>query len=196
MHMPHRAVAAHAGNSLTALRRMRAVDRLRDFGVTLQASLFGDRQIAFADLNGFVKAARGEVKRMPKSVGGFGGVFPHQARRRVAIVAGGDRAMRRLQPAVVLLVHNVAIGARSRIVGQIGVALGVHERVGADPNCDPNQASHNDVSQGAEFHVLSIPVSKICIEIKLPLPSKLVQMLSHNDFAQTCELLIGAEVWK
>ena len=94
VHVSYRTMATHAGNFFTGFCRMRVGDRLSDFRMTFQASLFGDGQIAFTDSYRFVKTASGEVKRMPETVGGFGRVFADCVGRRVAIVAGRHCAMR------------------------------------------------------------------------------------------------------
>jgi hypothetical protein len=99
--------------------------------MALLTGLLSDLQVAFLDLDRF---ARGEVERMPEAVRGIRRVLAEEIRWRVAVVAGGYGAVRRLQPAVLLLVHNVAVGARRVIVHQVRRAFGVNERVDAQPD--------------------------------------------------------------
>ena len=50
-----------------------------------------------------------EVVRVPEAIGGFRQVLGHKRVGHVTVVADGDRAMAALDPAVVLLVHDVAV---------------------------------------------------------------------------------------
>jgi hypothetical protein len=54
-----------------------------------------------------------------KTVRGFRIIFTDCIVRCVTVVAGGNRVMTRFLPAVVLLLHYVAIGAISRIIAHI-----------------------------------------------------------------------------
>ena len=63
----------------------------------------------------------------------FVAVLGHQRVGHVAVIAHGDRAMAALDPAVVLLVHDVAVLARLRVVGHVGPAPRIRERVRAEP---------------------------------------------------------------
>lgn len=151
VHVSDRTMATHAGNAFIAFCRMRR-NSLRQIGMAFHAGLFSDFQIAFADLNRFVKSASGEIKRMPESVGSLGQVFANSARRRVAIVASRHRAMRRLHPSIVLFVHHMAIGAGLRIVGQIGITFGVNKGVNTNADSYAHQSGKNDSSQCSDFH--------------------------------------------
>src|SRR5262249_45956877 len=58
--MPHRAVAAQAGNLPAARRRMRRFDRVDNFLVTIAAGVLGDLAAVRPDLNVVGVAAGGE----------------------------------------------------------------------------------------------------------------------------------------
>ena len=60
-----------------------------------------------------------------KPLRAFESVLADEVVRDVAVVAGGDGVVRTLLPAVVLLVHDVAVGAGARVVAQVGEPLGV-----------------------------------------------------------------------
>ena len=120
--------------------------------MTFHARLFSDFQIAFANLNRFVKPAGGEVKRMPEAVGSFGHVFADGSRRRMTIVASRHSAMRRLQPAVVLLVHYVTVGTSDRVVAHVGIALAIPEREHTDPDREAKPDAENDKFYKVKSH--------------------------------------------
>ena len=141
MQMPDRAMTAHTGSAFARFQALRIDrhDRLRDLSMTFLAGLFGDLQIVPFDLYRLVKSAAGEIERMPEAIRRLGRIFADQSRRRVAIVTGGDGAVRGLHPAVILLIHDVTIRARSRIVGEIRISFGVNEGVQPQPH---RQAHH------------------------------------------------------
>src|SRR5262249_38951146 len=90
-----------------------------------------DLQVAVLDLNRLVEAAGSEIERMPEAVRRLGAVFAEEARGRVAVIARGDGAMGRFQPAVILLTHNMAIGSSRGGVHQVRLAFGVNEGIDA-----------------------------------------------------------------
>ena len=49
-----------------------------------------------------------------------------------------------LRPAVELLLHDVAVGAGRRVVGQVRRALGVDERVAAEPGEEAEEETQED----------------------------------------------------
>ena len=71
---------------------------------------------------------------MPKPVRGFGHVLAGETWGSMTIVADGDRVMTRLGPTVVLVVHDMAVGARFRVVTQVGITLGVDKREATNPD--------------------------------------------------------------
>ncbi len=81
---------------------------------------------------------------MPKTVGGFNGVFAENIVRRVTVVASGDGVMARFLPAVILLLHNVAIGARVRIIAHIRITLRINKRIKADSDSKAGGDTEND----------------------------------------------------
>src|SRR5215475_6672093 len=93
------------------------------------AGLLGDRQVALADPYWLVKCLGGEIERMPEAIRSLRRVLAEEIRGRVVVVAGGDGPVRRLQPAVVLLVHDMAVGARGRVIRQVRRALRVNKSV-------------------------------------------------------------------
>lgn len=117
--MAHIPVAADAGHLFRRLFVLRNGYRVHHVLVTIPAGLLRDVAIKFGDPDRFVKAARCEVVRMPESIPRLYGVLAGKIMRRVAIVAGRDRVVARFKPAVVLVVHYVAVCARRGVVAQV-----------------------------------------------------------------------------
>lgn len=78
--------------------------------------------------------ARRKIKRMPKTIVGFCGIFSQDIMGRVAVVANGHRVMRGLNPTVIFFVHDMAIGAHLRFIAHVRNALGINEGVKPDPH--------------------------------------------------------------
>ena len=99
--------------------------------VTLAASSLSNFAPVRRDLNIVREPAGGEVVGMPESVARFGRVFTNKLGRSVTVVANGDRPVARLNPGVVLLIHDVTIDASVRVIGHVRVTPRVDEGVGA-----------------------------------------------------------------
>src|SRR5262245_26428269 len=89
---------------------------VHDVLMTFAAGIFRDAQASSFYLDWLMKFVRGERERMKKSVISFCVVLGNESRRRMAIVAGGNGAMAGLNPAVEMVLHDVAVSAGSRIV--------------------------------------------------------------------------------
>ena len=113
-------------------------DRADDVLMTLAAGPFSDLPAPGSNVDIVREPAGREVIRMPKSVACFGRVLTNKLGRSMAIVADGHRSMARLDPTGILLIHDVTIHARVRIVCHVGVASSVHERVCAYPEGETN----------------------------------------------------------
>lgn len=122
---------------------VRTFDSLHDFLVTLAACLFGHLAASRGNVNVVFKPAGREVVRVPETITRFGHVFGHEARRRVAIVAYGNRAMTRLHPAAKLVLHHMTIHTRFGVVGHVGIATRIDEGVRTDTQCDSNPHAQN-----------------------------------------------------
>src|SRR5215468_6273223 len=91
---------------------------------------------------------------MPEPIRCLGRVFPYQIRRGVAAVAGRNRAVRRLEPAVEFLLHDMAVGAGRRVVREVGPTLGIGESINADADGNTDNHSKQDALDHAWFHLL------------------------------------------
>ncbi len=126
------AVAMHAVEHLAGVAGVR-VDAIDHLLVAADAVGLEHRGVFGTNHDGLMKVLESETLGMPGAVFGFAQVFGDERVRRVAIVARGDGVVGRLQPAVVLVAHDVAIYARLRVVGKIGEPFRVMERVTPEP---------------------------------------------------------------
>ena len=100
--------------------------------MTLSASLFSYLATSWCDVNVVLEPTRGEVVGMPEAVPRLGRVFADEPRRRVAIVADGYSSMARLQPAAILLLHDMAVNAGFSVIGHVRITARVDEGIGTD----------------------------------------------------------------
>src|SRR5262245_44669315 len=77
------------------------------------------------DSDRLVEVAGGEAVGVPQAVVGLGVPLAEEVMWDVAIVAGGEGVMAGLLPGVVLVVHDVTVGARLRVAGEVRCALAV-----------------------------------------------------------------------
>jgi hypothetical protein len=113
-----------------------------DLFVALQTGLFGDAEVSIrnADLVGEVMCCKRQ--RMKKSVDCFGGIFTYKSGRGVAIVAYGYFPVAAFHPALILILHDMAVRASGSIVRHVGRSLRVTECVYADADQQPGDNGH------------------------------------------------------
>src|SRR5262245_40208711 len=114
------------------LRSVRT-DCLNNFLVTVAAGVLSDAPVARLDFYRSGIVACRERERMPEAVVRFYRVFSNDVVRRMAIIAGGDGAVAGFDPCVVMILHHMAVCARSRIVSEVRISFGVDESVATDP---------------------------------------------------------------
>ena len=132
---------------------MRCFDRVDNFSMAIATRLFGNHSAVRLDLNVVLITAHGKEKRVPEAVRRLGPIFTDEVVRSVTAVATRHRAVRRAEPGVELLAHDVAVGARRRIVGQIRPALGIRERICADADGDADHHPDQDSLNHARRHL-------------------------------------------
>src|SRR5215831_18423105 len=91
---------------------------------------------------------------MPEPIRCLRRVFPDEICRGVAAIAGRDPTVRRLEPAVELLLHDMAVGAGRRIIDEVGPTLGIGESINADADGNTDNHSKQDALDHAWFHLL------------------------------------------
>ncbi len=100
--------------------------------VAIPARPFRHLPVPLGDLNRLVKIPGREGVRMEVAVHCLGHVFHREVVGGVAVVTRGDLPVAGLQPAVILLVHHVAVGARLRVVREIRTPARVDESEGSN----------------------------------------------------------------
>ena len=102
-----------------------------------------------------MEVACGEREGMKEAVLGLGEILRHETGRRVAIVAGRNRAMTRLRVGVEMIAHDVAVCACVRIVAQVRVALRINESECTEPersaDCDRDTGREHHRQHGLRF---------------------------------------------
>ena len=125
--------------------------------MTGTAGLLGYLPAVRFDLNIVLVTARGEEKRMPEAIRYLGCILADEVHRRVATIAGRNRAMGRFEPAVELLAHHMAVGAGRRVVSKIGPTLGIGESINTDANGNTNDHSKEDALNRVTLHLDCLP---------------------------------------
>ena len=83
---------------------------------------------------GLGKILQGEAFGMPESVLCLGNIFGEKRLGRMAVIARGNAMMTRFLPAIVLLVHDVAVHADLEILGKTRRGLRRPNEVAAKAN--------------------------------------------------------------
>ena len=128
-------MTTRALQSLRLAMRNISVDRRGDVLVAAAAGVFCYLMIELRDLDGVGISAGREIERMPESVICLNRIFSDDVVRSMTVVASSDRVMARLQPGIILSSHHVTIHASGRIVRQIGISLGIYERISPQAKC-------------------------------------------------------------
>src|SRR5205814_5536930 len=102
-----------------------------------------DLQVRGNDLDGLGESPGREGERVTEPVLGLDEPLREEAVRRVARIAGRDRAMARFHPAIELLAHHVTVHAGLRIVDQVAVTARVDEAVASDPDGRAQQGAED-----------------------------------------------------
>ena len=130
MSVSHVAVAVNAREHLAFVLRWKHF--VHEIRVAVQARALRHAPIARLDLNRLVKVLQRERQRMKKSVVSLRDPFADRMVRQVTVVADGHMPMAGILPGVVVILHDVAVGATLRIVAQVADALAVAKGKNAD----------------------------------------------------------------
>jgi len=104
--------------------------------MAVQTRVLCNTPVAFFDLDRFVEVTRRECEGMEEAVVGFGQPLSTEVVREMTVVAGRDAVVARLGPSVVVGLHDMAVGARCRVVFEVRGALAVPESKGTKPTQD------------------------------------------------------------
>lgn len=105
--------------------------------MTAETILLQRPRVTGRDHDRIVEIHEGEPLAMPVSVFGFCQIFRDEFMRQMAIHAAGNGMMRAMHPRCVLIVHDVAVLAGTRICGEVAESLPVVESISADTNQHP-----------------------------------------------------------
>ena len=141
--MSHPVMAADAGKAVIFVSAA-GIDGVGDVCVTVPAGVFRDGAAARFHIDRLMEITGREGVRMPETVIGLGPVLAEEIVRGVAIIASGDGTVAGLQPGVIVILHDMAVRACLRIVGEVGAAAGVDKGVPADPGREAEQDSERD----------------------------------------------------
>jgi len=96
--------------------------------VAIDAGALRHPSITRLDLDRVVVAAKRERKRVKKPVVGLGHPFTDRIMWQVAIVADGDMVVAALLPRIHVVLHDVTVHARLRIIAQVTGTVAVAKR--------------------------------------------------------------------
>lgn len=133
--MPNFGVAMHAGEHV--LPDDRRQQRMRDRLVAVDAGAVRDRTIAGLDLDRVLEIAERESQRMKETVIRLGDPLADRVVGQMAIVANRHVVMAAVLPGIEVLLHDVAVDTRLRIVAEVAGALSVAEREGSQTHEQP-----------------------------------------------------------
>jgi hypothetical protein len=119
---------------------------MHDILVTSPARPFRHPPTPGFHLNRLMELTGGKGERVKEAMIGLGKLCWNQPGRSMAVVASRNGAMAGFDPAVQMVLHNVAIGAGIRIVAQIRSSLGINEGVGSDAE-GQSESDRNDATE-------------------------------------------------
>jgi hypothetical protein len=100
--------------------------------VAFATSAFSDAVVAWFDAYRIREISSCECEGMPEAIVGFGKVFCRKTGWGMTVVAVCNRSMAALNPGIVMVLHDVAVGAGGRIVAKVRAAFSVNEGVSSD----------------------------------------------------------------
>ena len=105
--------------------------------MALQTGFLGDAEVSIRNEDLVWEMLCRKCERMKKTVDRLGRVFIYKSGWSVAVVAYGYFPMAALHPALILVLHDVAVRASRRIVRHVGRSSRVTECVYADADQQP-----------------------------------------------------------
>lgn len=147
--MPDRAVTVHAANGVI-VPSAAAHDLVNEIAVATETVVLQDLAIRGLNTDRFVKESgdvrcvggrrlKREAHRVMIAVASLGQVLREELRRHMAVVTRSHCMVWPLAPRIELIIHDVAIRTRARIVAEIRKALGVTKCEAANSGERPYQ---------------------------------------------------------
>lgn len=140
-------VAAHAGEGFRFVGVGEGHGVVRDVVVAVGAGVLGDALVTRFDLDGLVIVVQSEGEGVEESVVSLGHPFADRVVREMAVVADGGVVVAGFLPAVVIFLHDMAVGAGLRFVAQVTSALPVAEGEETDAARHADGAGQQDVAK-------------------------------------------------
>lgn len=132
--MPHFVVTANTGHLLVVRPQRRMIDRIDNLRMAMATRLLRHAAVVVVDQNLIGKITGRKRQTMKEPITGLAVVLVHgRVVRSVAVVAGSNGTMRRLQPGIVVPLHHVTIRTRRGVIGKIRSPFGIVKGVRADP---------------------------------------------------------------
>lgn len=100
--------------------------------MTINACALRDASVSRFDFDRLVIILKREGQRMEKTIVGFGYPLPHKIMWKVTVVANRHMVMAAILPGIHVLLHDVTVDTRFRIVAQIARAFAIPKREGPD----------------------------------------------------------------
>ena len=109
---------------------------MHEVRMAVQARVLRHAPVPRFDLDRFMEILQREGERMKEAVVCLGDPFAERMVREVAIITRGYMFMTARLPRVIVVVHDVAVGAGGRVIRQIRQPATVAEREHADAGAD------------------------------------------------------------
>src|SRR5688572_27771491 len=149
--VPGAAMTVHASHRILA-RGAAPDDVMDEVRVAAHAVLLQRPRVARGDHDGLVKVHEREALGVPIAVVGLRDVLRDEIVRQVAIDAPGGDMVRAAAPGRVLLVHDVAVLAGSRVGGEVAETFAVAERERSETGESSSQSGRDDGEPSEREH--------------------------------------------
>ncbi|MDK3157360.1 hypothetical protein QPK87_12345 [Kamptonema cortianum] len=136
-----------AGDAVGRFSDVRPVDLADKSLVAAHTTLLHHVRIETSDRDRLVEVPQRECNAVVKTVDTLDDPFVGKFVRRVTVVTGGHAGMAGMPPCIELIAHDVAVHARLRVIGKVGVASGVAEGEQPQPESRAKQADHEQPGQ-------------------------------------------------
>lgn len=154
----------------TRLQGQHLVDH---FGVAMETRILGHTSISRFDLNRIVEVFKREGKGMEEPVVSLGCPFADEVVGQMTVVTNGDTLMTGFLPRVKMILHDVTVGARLRIVTQVTSPLPIakckcsqpEERTKHDAEHDSQQSNPSDNTWAWSLHSSTVTLGGCAMQM-------------------------------
>jgi len=127
-------MAADAGEACRV--SMLGVNRLDNGQMTRPAGVFRDCLTPRRHVNWLMEITGRESVRVPEAVISLRIILGDDVRWCMTIITGGHGPMTRFEPGIVVVLHDMTVGTRGRIIYQIGPTMGIKKGVATDTKAE------------------------------------------------------------